>query len=108
MDPTFKIGHLVTFELCREMTPRWDFGTDNTGIGIWSTGVVQYVDSIGHEITVKSHATGIYWRWPTKGNPDYSKNLQDRPGYLRHTGRYSASIGKQVEIVFNGTSIQSR
>lgn len=109
MEPTFKIGDLVTFELSSGYmtgtTPRWNYNTDLGESNIWITGTV--ATSGRHVVSI----TFLYpngdkdcWGWPLPGSPKYSSNQWDRPGYLRHLRKYDILLCEGAEVI-SGTNI---
>lgn len=111
LEPQFKIGDVITFELtdCNGQggydSPRWDFTQDRGGSGKWAIGKV--TDITADEINIE--ATGIMgvwgWIWPNKADSEYAAEQWNRPGYLRHAKKYNAQFNKQVEITIHGTNI---
>ena len=83
MEPKFRIGEAVEFEIDKNNRPRWKNGRDSRGTGQWASGHVTRI-SKGHILV---EADGIESEWPTAGSPSYYHELWGYAGYLRKKSR---------------------
>lgn len=102
MEPVFKAGDQVTFELSdnTDSYPRWSFSQDLYGSGKWGTGIVEHTDET-IVLTTYTGADNIIstWQWPLQGNSDYHPNQWQRPGYLKHLHRHHMVLHDKAEIL---------
>lgn len=106
MTPTFKVGDVVTFELCNSgLTPRWNFNEDLGGSNLWLTGKVRYIHETIMEIASTYPNNDLdTWTWPIEGDIEYRSDQWNRPGYLRHPHKYDIVLNSRAEIT-NGSNI---